>query len=182
MANPELSRSLTKALRCDTLQTILAPFVKGDKQITITLSKFTGDDVDSVMYTDARPNATEIAINNIYVNDSGFAQKTTYTDNAGYTHHNNVDETFIVSFAHEALHAKHYNIFFDAQRKYSNDIYAQVHSILAQGYSRAFVEIFYKEEFDTWKLRPVTDFEKRDHAYMKKYDGGVFTRAVSEYQ
>lgn len=182
MANSELSRSLTKALRCNTLQIILAPFVKGDKQITITLSKFTGNDADCAMYTDARPNATEIAINSTYVDNSGFAKKTTDTDNAGYTHHNNVDETFIVSFAHEALHAKHYNIYFDVRKKYNNDIYAQVHSLLEQGYSRAFVEIFYKEELGVWKDVPATEFEKRDHAYMKKYDGGVFTRAASEYK
>lgn len=179
MKNKVLATQLLEIMASSNeLMSALNPFKAGNDNLTIKLG--TLEDKSS-MESNSEPGNYTITINSKCIDkDKGFNYETKGIDNAGYQHDNNAANTFSVSFAHEALHTKHYFWYFESKR-YGDTPEKSVKFLKDHGFSDDFVDIFYEQTAEGFEYRPADKIDYKDHTYMKNYDHGVFDRVKYDF-
>ena len=167
MKNKVLATQLLELMASSNeLMSALNPFKAGNDNLTINMKALNDS---TTMESESYPGNYTISINSRCVNkDKGFDAFSKDIDNAGYKHDGDTANTFSVSFAHEALHAKHYFWYFESKR-YGDTPEESVKFLKDNGFSDDFVNIFYENKSNRWNTISPSSFEENEHNYFANY-------------
>lgn len=172
---------LTKLLESNSvLKSILGYFNNGCTHLTFYIDNLAEDMTALTTYVNYE--SYHMYFNLGYITDEGWNGPLNVIDNIGYDFRNlrTPEEALLVTLTHESIHAKHLAVFNDAFIQ-GNGIPEQISSFLRNsGYSQEFINIFIDQETNT--LIPNDKKVENMHAYMKKYDHEVITKALEEYR
>jgi hypothetical protein len=147
-------------------------------------------------YTEMKSNESfHMVFNKNLILNGGFSPNFA-GDNIGYdwSKVHTPEEALVVTVLHEALHAKHFAIYHEAiaiadealrkgEIKETNDRDNHAAKYLLQrGFNEEFVNCFFNKKGPNFWMGINSDLENSLHDYMKKYDHGVFDKALGEYR
>lgn len=175
---------LTSILRSNSiLKNILSRFDKGTVHLTFRVSSL-GSTIGAYTHA-ASQESFHIVFNSDMINKDGFVKPYGTVDNIGCDWNliNTPEETLIVILAHEALHAKHFAIYYEAYREGNGDPSKSVKWLKEQSHPNEFINIFYTEiSSGKWSQNSQQEIEDRLHKYMKAHDIPVINAALNEYR
>ena len=192
--NPAFHKQLTKILESNSmLKELLTYFDRGYSAMILRMEEMPPD-TGAITEYDEKRKLMVMTFNTGCMNSDGWYFRPTEKDKNGdwdnigfdwdkvYTK----DEYLLVTLVHEALHARHFAIYYDTyneiqkEKGFGNevkgtDVYERLRK---QGYSEDFINIF----VTPGKVLRFAGREALMHEFIRKYDLWIFDDALTEYR
>ena len=184
-SSPVFTTQLTRILISNSvIKKILDDFNNGDGKIIFGIANLSND-TGAVTSHDPEKDGKNyyINFNSCFITDSGWSvDNSEGTDNIEFDWSDvkTMEESLLVTLAHEAIHAKYYLIFYTFYKWYETP--SLVYEKLKECQPEGFADIFMSKKGDVVEFNDNNEVDDRMHEYMTEHELKNIQAALNEYR